>query len=369
MPETRLREMGVVVRTVRIEDLSVRLGRRRVLERIRLTVPAGRTTVLLGPSGSGKTTLLKAVAGLLRPAEGRVYIGGEDVSGRPAGKRGIGMVFQDFALYPDMDARANVLAYFLFRGRRPELDAEARARFQRTAELMGVELTQLLGRTPRTLSPGEKQRVALARCVTREPALFLLDEPFAHLDEASRVRTRDNLRRLLREFGVTTLYVTHDQREALLFGDTVALLRDGRLVQVGPFAQLYRDPRDVFVAGFLSADPLAPAINLLDGGRVGAAFAGATLGVRPEGVRVRATPGDAPGFYARIEARTPLPSRGADLLAARPEGAAAELIHAYWPHEDADAIPLGAPGDRVWLELRAPLLFDPASGVRLPDPA
>src|SRR5215475_4710994 len=189
------------------------------IENLNLMVPDGKTMVILGPSGCGKTTLLKIIAGLIAPDSGDVRYNGVNVTEVAPGERRIGMVFQNYALYPHMVSKANVMSYFLFKKKTPELTALAQAKYQRTSELMGVELAHLLDRKPGTLSGGEKQRVALGRCITRDPALFLLDEPFSNLDQALREKYRVNLKILLRQFDITTVYVTHDHYEALILGD------------------------------------------------------------------------------------------------------------------------------------------------------
>src|SRR6266404_2801070 len=220
--------------------------------------------VVLGPSGCGKTTLLKIIAGLIPPDSGEVRYDDVDVKDVPPGGRRIGMVFQNYALYPHFSSRSNVLSYFLFRKRTPELDALAKAKYQRTSELMGVELSYLLDRKPTTLSGGEKQRVALGRCITRDARLFLVDEPFANLDQALREKYRVNLKILLRQFSITTVYVTHDHNEALILGDLLAIMDRGRIAQVGTPQEIYDTPKNVFVAGFLNLDVGAPPISLLD---------------------------------------------------------------------------------------------------------
>ena len=222
------------------------------IENLDLTIHDGETMVILGPSGCGKTTLLKIIAGLISPDSGQVRYNGMNVAEVSPGERRIGMVFQNYALYPHLDSKANVLSYFLFRKRTPALDAMARAKYQRTSELMGVELGYLLDRKPTTLSGGEKQRVALGRCITRDPALFLLDEPFSNLDQALREKYRVNLKILLRQFDITTVYVTHDHYEALILADRLAVMDRGRIEQVGTYQEIYDRPRNVFVAEFLN---------------------------------------------------------------------------------------------------------------------
>ena len=182
-----------------------RRGSAFAIEDLSLTVFDGETLVVLGPSGCGKTTLLKIIAGLIPPRAGRVRYDGVDMAQVRPGDRRIGMVFQNYALYPHLTSRTNVLSYFLFRKKTPELDALAQEKYRRTSELMGVELEDLLDRRPGTLSGGEKQRVALGRCITRDPAVFRLDEPFSSLDQGLREKYRVNLKILLRQFSISTV--------------------------------------------------------------------------------------------------------------------------------------------------------------------
>ncbi len=234
------------------------------IQNLSLTIPDGQTMVVLGPSGCGKTTLLKIIAGLIPPDSGEVLYDGVNVKDLPPGQRRLGMVFQNYALYPHFTSRTNVLSYFLFRKKTPELTALAAAKYQRTSELMGVELEYLLDRKPTTLSGGEKQRVALGRCITRDATLFLVDEPFANLDQALREKYRVNLKILLRQFDITTVYVTHDHHEALILADLVAVMDRGTIEQVGTYQSIYNHPRNMFVAGFLNLHMGTPPINLLD---------------------------------------------------------------------------------------------------------
>jgi len=261
------------------------------IEDLTLRIPDGRTMVVLGPSGCGKTTLLKIIAGLIPPDTGVVRYDDVDVADVRPGDRRIGMVFQSYALYPHMTSRTNVLSYFLFRKKTPALAALEQAKYQRTSELMGVELSYLLDRKPTTLSGGEKQRVALGRCITRDARLFLVDEPFANLDQALREKYRVNLKILLRQFSITTVYVTHDHHEALILADLIAVMDRGRIVQVGTPQQIYEEPRNVFVAGFLNLHTGSPPISLLDAASLpsGQAPAGTLVGVRPENIVVSRT--------------------------------------------------------------------------------
>src|SRR5262245_35016748 len=259
------------------------------IEGVSLRIPDGKTLVILGPSGCGKTTLLRIIAGLIPPDSGEVRYDDVNVADVPPGDRHIGMVFQQYALYPHMTSRSNVLSYFMFRKKTPELDAMARAKYERTSQLMGVELAYLLDRMPRTLSGGEKQRVALGRCITRDPALFLLDEPFSNLDQALREKYRVNLKILLRQFNITTVYVTHDHYEALILADLLAIMDRGCIEQVGTYQQIYDQPRNVFVASFLNRHSGTPPINFVDARHIlDGEHADVRVGVRPEDILVSA---------------------------------------------------------------------------------
>ena len=310
-----------VSKTLREAVPGVRNGERAstfAIEGLTLQVPDGQTMVVLGPSGCGKTTLLKLIAGLLQPDSGEVHYDGVDVKDVDPGARRIGMVFQNYALYPHITSRANVLSYFLFRKKTPELDAEARAKFERTSALMGVELAYLIDRKPTKLSGGEKQRVALGRCITRDASVFLVDEPFANLDQALREKYRVNLKRLLKQFSITTVYVTHDHHEALLLADVLAIMQRGRIEQVGTPQEIYDAPKNTFVAGFLNINTGAPPISLIDGSRMpqGATLAQAWVGVRPEEVEMSGT-ARADGLPGTIADRLNLPPRNTTLFTIR----------------------------------------------------
>jgi len=258
------------------------------IQNLSLTIRDGQTMVVLGPSGCGKTTLLKIIAGLIPPDSGEVRYDGVNVKDLTPGQRRLGMVFQNYALYPHFTSKTNVLSYFLFRKKTPELNALAAAKYQRTSELMGVELAHLLDRKPTTLSGGEKQRVALGRCITRDATLFLVDEPFANLDQALREKYRVNLKILLQQFDITTVYVTHDHHEAQILADLVAVMDRGTIEQIGTYESIYKHPRNLFVADFLSLHAGIPPISLLDARSLagGERLGNVWVGIRPEDIEI-----------------------------------------------------------------------------------
>jgi ABC-type sugar transport system ATPase subunit len=343
-------------------DVATAPGGRRAagfsIENLDLTIHDGETMVILGPSGCGKTTLLKIIAGLIAPDSGQVRYDGVNVTELPPGERRIGMVFQNYALYPHLDSRANVLSYFRFRKRTPELDAMARAKYQRTSELMGVTLASLLDRKPGTLSGGEKQRVALGRCITRDPALFLLDEPFSNLDQALREKYRVNLKILLRQFDITTVYVTHDHYEALILGDRLAVMDGGRIEQVGTYQEIYDRPRNVFVAGFLNRHVGTPPINLLDGGHLprGHAPGNTRVGVRPEDLDVSREKREG-GISGIVAGVVSLPMMNATILSIR--------VGEHEVQAQTSGVENLRAGEPVWLSFKQYHVFDRESGARL----
>jgi multiple sugar transport system ATP-binding protein len=223
------------------------------VDRLDLTLSDGELLVLVGPSGSGKSTALRMLAGLEEVDAGAVYIGGDDVTDLPPKRRDIAMVFQNYALYPYLDVRSNIGFPLKMAGVRK---SERDRRVKDAAELLG--LTELLDRKPAQLSGGERQRAAMGRAIVRNPQVFLMDEPLSNLDAKLRVKMRVDIATLQRRLSVTTLYVTHDQVEAMTMGERVAVLRDGRLQQCGPPRELYNRPANVFVAGFIGS----PAMNL-----------------------------------------------------------------------------------------------------------
>jgi multiple sugar transport system ATP-binding protein len=274
---------------------------RPAVDALDLSVADGEFLVLVGPSGCGKSTSLRMLAGLEEVNEGDILIGDRNVTDVPPKDRDIAMVFQNYALYPHMTVAENMGFALKIAGVNKD---ERATRVLEAAKLLDLE--PYLGRKPKALSGGQRQRVAMGRAIVRQPQVFLMDEPLSNLDAKLRVQTRTQIASLQRRLGVTTVYVTHDQTEALTMGDRIAVLKDGVLQQVGTPRDLYANPKNVFVAGFIGS----PAMNLftadlVDGGlRFGTAVAAldrdsmaatnntkVTIGVRPEDVKV-ATEGD-----------------------------------------------------------------------------
>ena len=222
---------------------------------VSLSIGDGEFMVLVGPSGCGKSTLLRLIAGLEEVSQGTISIGGEDVTTLAPRRRDIAMVFQSYALYPHMSVRQNI-AYGLKVRRTPK--EETKRRVEEVAGLLGLE--SLLDRRPAQLSGGQRQRVAMGRAIVREPKAFLMDEPLSNLDAKLRVGMRASLAQLHARLGTTTIYVTHDQTEAMTLGQRVAVMRDGRVLQLASPQQLYREPANLFVAGFIGT----PSMNLVE---------------------------------------------------------------------------------------------------------
>ena len=267
---------------IRLEQVSkVFAGDVRAVDAVDLTIESGEFMVLVGPSGCGKSTLLRMVAGLEEVSDGEIWIGDREVSRLAPRDRDIAMVFQNYALYPHYTVERN-LGYGLKVRKTPKEEIDRRV--TEVARMLGLE--QLLQRRPGALSGGQRQRVAMGRAIVREPAAFLMDEPLSNLDAKLRVDMRAELARLHERLGVTTIYVTHDQVEAMTLGTRVAVMRDGNVQQVDTPQTLYRDPSNLFVAAFIGS----PAMNLVDAAVDGDAveFAGFRIpldpGNRPAGV-------------------------------------------------------------------------------------
>ena len=275
--------------TVEVRDLSKVYpgGTKQAVDGVNLATEEGEYLVLLGPSGCGKTTLLRMIAGLEHPTGGDILIDGTVVNGLPPRVRGIAMVFQSYALYPHKTVMGNIV-FPLRAAKMAKEEREAKAR--QAAEVLG--LGGLLDRKPRQLSGGERQRVALARAMVRNPAVFLLDEPLSNLDAKLRATARDELKRFQERVGTTTIYVTHDQSEAMGLGDRIAVLDHGKVRQVGPPAEVYDNPADTFVATFIGSPPmnLITREDDLVGTAAGAHAAGTGSARRDRADRLRGRP-------------------------------------------------------------------------------
>jgi len=286
-----------------VNAVTKRWGDQRAVDRVSFTAEAGELVVLLGPSGCGKSTTLRLIAGLETTDEGRVRIGGVDVTDLAPSKRRIAMVFQSYALFPHLSVAENIV--FGLRVRR-ESDAEIGRRLARAADLLG--LGQLLERKPSQLSGGQQQRVALGRAIVAEAPVCLMDEPLSNLDAQLRHEMRREISALQQKLGMTMIYVTHDQTEAMTMADRIILMRAGRIEQNATPAEIYERPATVFAARFIGA----PAMNVLDAQGVLSIFAppGARfLGLRPETISV--------GERGRVEARVDgLEYLGADTVIA-----------------------------------------------------
>jgi ABC-type sugar transport system ATPase subunit len=242
--------------SVSIEKMSKAYGPVSALRELDIQIEDGEFLSLLGPSGCGKSTALACIAGLEKPTRGRIVFGGRDVTKLEPHERDIAMVFQDYALYPHMTVREN-MSFSLQQQRVSRADIARQV--TKAAETLG--LGPMLERMPSELSGGQRQRVAVGRAVVRNPSVFLMDEPLSNLDAALRVKTRTEIRRLQRELGVTSIFVTHDQEEAMVLSDRIAVMRGGELQQLGAPMEVYRNPANLFVAAFVGS----PAMNMLEG--------------------------------------------------------------------------------------------------------
>jgi multiple sugar transport system ATP-binding protein len=353
-------------------NLSKAFGTALAADRVSLAVEPGEIIAVFGPSGSGKTVLLRMIAGMFEPDEGDILIGGRSVVAAPPERRGIGMAFQNFALFPHMTARQNIAS-----GLRATTASDAVSRVQAISRLLKIE--HVLGHTPRELSNGQKQRTALARALIGSPEVLLLDDPLRNVDAKLRYEMRLELPNLLRRGSASVLYVTQDYREAMAIADRIAVLIDGRIEQLAPPEEIYARPASVAVARLFGD----PAINLAEvtpsvehgalcamvaGGRVhlGPAVAEPQmhpcwLGVRPEDLRISSSTGD-DAIPARIRAVTPVHEK-AVLLLGLADGT--EWLAAL----PSDA-PYAASDDLVFVRFapEAALLFDRATGLRIALP-
>jgi multiple sugar transport system ATP-binding protein len=344
----------------------------RAVDELSLEIEDGEFVVLVGPSGCGKTTALRMIAGLESVTEGSISIDGRVVNDVPSARRDVAMVFQNYALYPHMTVFEN-MAFGLQQRRMPKREIEAHV--VEIAHLL--ELEPYLKRKPRALSGGQRQRVAMGRAIVRHPSVFLMDEPLSNLDAKLRVQMRAEIRALQRKLGVTTVYVTHDQVEAMTMGDRVAVLRGGVLQQVAPPDEVYRHPANVFVAGFIGS----PAMNLLEATSSSGLLkvAGLSLelpqyahlptdrhyavGIRPESITLVPE-----GIAARVIYTEDL---GAEVivhfLLDAPALDAAELSEALEEEEEGDAVltRLGVGGDGARVVARLPASTSVGVGERV----
>lgn len=276
---------------VRLEGITKSFGDFTAVNNLNVTIDDGTLAGLLGPSGCGKSTTLYMIAGLEKPTSGRIYFGDEDVTDLPPEKRGIGLVFQNYALYPHMTVRQNIM-FPLENAKVPK--AEALKTAQEMADL--VQIGHLMDRKPGELSGGQQQRVAIARAIAKKPRVLLLDEPLSNLDARLRLETREEIRRIQQETGITTIFVTHDQEEAMSITDTIVLMKDGVLQQKEAPQEMYRKPANQFVASFMGTPPMGFLTGKVENYKImigssvlsemEAADGEVIIGVRPESWRL-----------------------------------------------------------------------------------
>jgi sn-glycerol 3-phosphate transport system ATP-binding protein len=354
--------------TLELNGIRKSFGRTEVLRQIDLSLTDGELLAIVGASGCGKSTLLRMVAGLETPSAGRIVLGGQDITERDPADRDIAMVFQNYALYPHMSVFEN-MAYSLKIRRLPRVDI--RRRVADTANLLG--LSELLTRKPRQLSGGQRQRVAMGRAIVREPRLFLFDEPLSNLDAGLRTQMRAEIRRLQRRLGITSLYVTHDQVEAMTLGDRLLVLHEGRPAQLASPMEVFERPADTYVGSFIGMPAMnyltatladdgaaarldaGPLLRFTDGRRDGPPDRKLTVGIRPEHLVVD--------------------PNGTDLIIELVEPMGSEMVvhgHLATPGEPLLTMKLAT---RIGLTNRVPVslppdlihVFDRASGLRI-DP-
>jgi sn-glycerol 3-phosphate transport system ATP-binding protein len=350
--------------TLKLAGLRKSFGGVPVLHGIDLELASGEMLVIVGASGCGKSTLLRLIAGLEEPTGGTIFLDGVDVAHKDPAERDIAMVFQNYALYPHMSVFDNI-AYALKIRRLPR--EEIARRVQEAAELLG--LGPLLARKPRQLSGGQRQRVAMGRAIVRKPKLFLFDEPLSNLDAKLRVTMRAEIKRLQRQMGVTSLYVTHDQVEAMTLGDRLLVLHQGRAVQLATPMEVFERPAGVYVAGFIGTPAmnflpgtlagggaavrlaLGPVIPFADGARPGGDGRAVTIGIRPEHL----VP-DPSGVEVQVDLLEPLGSETV-VIGRLANG---DMLSVKVPNESA-------PRDRITVALPPAALhvFDTETGLRL----
>jgi multiple sugar transport system ATP-binding protein len=350
---------------VSIRSMKKRFGEVEVLHGVSIEIPDGSFTVLVGPSGCGKSTLLRMVAGLENISEGELVIGERVVNQVPPKQRDIAMVFQNYALYPHMTVRDN-MAFSLTLAKTPKATVDERV--GQAAAILG--LTPLLDRFPRQLSGGQRQRVAMGRAIVRKPQVFLFDEPLSNLDAKLRVQMRTEIKELHQRLKTTSVYVTHDQIEAMTMADQIVVMHDGNVEQTGGPLDLYDRPANRFVAGFIGSPAMNFVAGRLDGGAVALA-SGARVapppgtngssrdviyGIRPEHLEL-ADSGEPGGFDAEVIVVEPTGSETQVFVRLGEQ----EIVSVFRERHDFQ------PGQRVRLRPRADKahLFDPQSGQRI----
>ena len=345
---------------VDIRALKKAFGPVEVIRGIDLNIRDGEFVALVGPSGCGKSTLLRIVAGLESVDSGDVAIDARNVNAVQPKDRDIAMVFQNYALYPNMTVRQNMSFALSMQGREDKSAIDARVR--EAAAILGLD--PYLDRYPRALSGGQRQRVAMGRAIVRKPKVFLFDEPLSNLDAKLRVKMRTEIKKLHQQLRTTTIYVTHDQVEAMTMADRIVVMRDGHIEQVGTPLELYNRPANVFVAGFIGSPAMSIVDAALRGGRlairdtpVGAAPPGRAdgpvlLGVRPENIVL-----DPAGYPARVQVVEPTGPETFVVL----EAFGVELLATLRDQ------PIPAPGDALGIAFQHQKLhvFDPATGRRI----
>ena len=348
--------------SVTIRDVVKAFGATQVVHGVNISIEDGEFVVLVGPSGCGKSTLLRMIAGLENITGGEIRIGDRVVNNLPPKERDIAMVFQNYALYPHMTVAENMaFSMRLRRAKRAEIDM----RVNRAAEILG--LTKLLGRYPKELSGGQRQRVAMGRAIVRDPKVFLFDEPLSNLDAKLRVAMRAEIKELHQRLRTTTVYVTHDQIEAMTMADKIVVMRDGIVEQVGAPLDLYDQPMNVFVAGFIGS----PAMNLLNGRIEGGSFV-ADGGLQLPLPAARAGMTNRPAVYGLRPEHITLSDSGVpvEVVVVEPTGSET-LIVVKGGHTELDCLfrsrILPNPGEtlRIQPDTAHVHLFDAESGRRL----
>ena len=338
------------------------------VDRFNFEIPDGKLVGLLGPSGCGKSTTLYMISGLQKPTSGKVFFGDDDVTELPAEKRGVGLVFQNYALYPHLTVQQNIL--FPLENLKGKDKLSKEEMLQRAAEAAKlVQIDQLMERKPSELSGGQQQRVAIARALVKMPRVLLLDEPLSNLDARLRLQTREEIRRIQKQTGITTVFVTHDQEEAMSISDCIVVMKAGVVNQIGKPQEVYDDPVNLFVAKFLGTPPINIFSGRVEGGKLlvgddevleltGVADRDVVVGIRPEGF----IPDETGGLQCRL-VNVEVMGRDISVVSTHPafQGAAIRSIIASDAGVDREAEMI-----RFRLKPGKVLLFDPETEARIP---